>query len=198
MIRTDAIVAFHGQQGSGKSALSKFTFHLLREIVMGITIYNLKDTFSQYALTIAKDLGLDHQQKDLLAYKELQKAISCWGEEHYDKYIWSRKYMNVLSGTHSEKVVITDDIRTPMNLQALHAIADEGRQVILFRLLASEEVRRSRCSAYRENAGYTELLLERPGEGEYPLGPNLRWVDINTELPKEESEKRIRLELLTK
>lgn len=182
MISRNTVIGFHGQQGSGKSKLATFTASLLEQHSYFVGLCGIKGTFSHYAEQIASDLNMDWGGRDLLAFKELQKAISCSVEMHYKRTAWSDLFRDKILRRSVNQTLLADDIRTVMNLDALVQIA-EHRPVVLFRLLASEEVRRKRCSAFRENAGYTEELLDKPQS----LPPTFSWRDINTELPIEES-----------
>jgi hypothetical protein len=188
MLSRNPVIAFHGQQGSGKTHLTRYTEKLLLDRYFAVVNYGIKKTFEHLSLPIAESLDLDIAGKDLLAYKELQKAISCWGEQHVNANIWSdRYYIEVMLNLYNH-AVISEDIRTPMNLNALIRMAEEGRQVFLFQLQASEEVRRERCDAWRENAGYTEKPLVRP---EW-LPAGLVWQTVNTELPAGHSYATVR------
>ena len=192
MISRNTLIGFHGQQGSGKSKLTTFTASLLEQQGYSVGLYGIKSTFSCYAEKIASDLGMEWKAggKDLLAFKELLKAISCSIELHYKKSAWSDLFRDQVLQQPETQTLIADDMRTPMNFDALVQIS-EHRPVVLFRLLASEEIRRKRCSAFRENAGYTEELLEKPSS----LPTNFNWWDINTELPIEESYAAIKAAL---
>jgi len=182
------IIAFHGLQGSGKSTMSEYVEKYLSYRNIPYSRYNIKDTFDEHVQSFANDLGID-KEKDLLRYKKLQKSISCLVEE-YKPTVWSDKYYKTVKVVHPNVAIITDDIRTPMNLEALIALSNT-KPVLVFRLLASEEIRRARCSAYREGNHYTEQLLERPDE----VPEQFYWKDINTEQSLEHAFSQIDTEI---
>lgn len=181
------IIAIHGTQGAGKSSICD----LLKGRNPNYTCIAIKDSFIQYANHIIDDL----QKKTgtiatVEAHKQLSLAISTWGETYYDEQVWSTMTYDKIKSLASGDCIL-DGVRTKMNLDMLIQLSNEGQKVIFLRLLASEETRRKRVSAWRENGGYTEVLLEKP-----KVRPvNFYWHDINTENQKCVVEKQI-LELI--
>lgn len=175
-MQKNAVVAFHGQQGSGKTALTKYVESLATKLE--VFRYGIKSTFSKYATDICEDLGLETSGADLLRYKQLQLAISTWGETQVNKMIWTDKYVKEVASAFNQ-LVITDDIRTEMNVSGLLQLAEAGREVYLFALRCPEEVRRARCSAWRPEGGYTEQPLQKPTQA---LPPNFHWIEVDTSL----------------
>lgn len=180
------IIAFHGLQGSGKTTWADFVFSALEEQGYPVERYNIKDTFSYLASGIyhhERNTNLLQFLKDdqkLLAWKELQKAISTWAEK-FDKEIWSSRYSGYCMA--SQENIVTDDLRLPQNCDALLRLSNKNKKVIVFKLEASEEVRRKRCEAWRETGCVLSELLPKPED--HP--ETFHWVDINTEEPKAET-----------
>lgn len=169
------IIAFHGLQGSGKSTGCA----LIRRFYPYAVSYGIKSTFSDLADVAFEGAfgigGADLPESiRLLAYKKMQRAISCCAEE-FDANVWSNKFAEQVTGHLRDVLVLMDDCRTPQNLDALRQLSLK-RPVMLFRLQASPETRKKRCSAWRDDNSYTEQLLARPGD----IG-NIEWHDIDAE-----------------
>jgi hypothetical protein len=148
------IVAIHGLQGSGKTTLATNLLHIFTGTV---GVVSIKSSFKKYADTIMQDV---HHLLPLsaveLAHKELQRAVSTWGER-FAPHIWSRLYSAAVMESPFS-VVITDDVRTDMNIMALCKLS-ETNNVMLVRLICGEEARKARVSVWREITDYTERLL---------------------------------------
>lgn len=150
-----SIVAICGLQGSGKTTHAA----KLMELLPNVSSLNIKSSFAPLADCVAEILSDDHNiTLTKTAEKQLMLAVSTWGEMHVDEMIWSniytRKALYELE-LRDIDVVLTDDIRTKYNIQALKKLAI-GYNVIVVKLNASEEVRKSRCPTWRANGSYTE------------------------------------------
>ena len=168
------IVVFNGGQGSGKTTLAEIAKEYFKSKKIPVLYYGIKNTFTAGVDSCLESLGI---KTTLLQYKELQRAISTWGEKHVDENIWSTMYKDRVSiFTSLYGCVVTEDIRTTYNLRALRELADDNKKVILFRLIAPEEIRKKRCTAWRQEICYTEQALEKPSE----LPNSFRWIDIDT------------------
>lgn len=172
------LVALAGPQGSGKTTASDF---LKQEYPHAIR-YGIKSTFPKHISAIFEDVVRElHPQNDqLAAYKNLQRAVSTWAEKHVHPDIWSLRFQRTVLEEYREQLVIADDIRLPSNCKALDDIAKAGKKVVLFQLEASEEVRKSRASAWRE-VDYLEVPLVEM----VPRSDNFKWIKVNAELPWE-------------
>lgn len=179
------IIAFHGQQGSGKTTLvekiysgdifkahQKFSNMTYRKI-------SIKDCINIFVNPIISHPNIAPKitkDKYLSILKNLQRRISTWAEEFVDSNIWSDMYVErVHEELLTSDCILTEDIRTPMNLKALQTLSNVT-DVYLFRLVCPEEIRRERVSVWREPNSYTENLLERP----ISLPKNMVWQDLDT------------------
>ena len=171
------IIALHGLQGSAKSTISDY----LKQKHPEYFFLAVKDSFVKYVDYIINDLiQINNIDSSIEFHKSLSLAISTTCEEYYHKDVWSNMTYDMIIAKSGHCVV--DGVRTKMNLNMLQRFADSGEQVYFLKLVASEEVRKQRVSVWRDNGGYTEVLLEKPDD----LLPNFHWVEINTELSKEQ------------
>ena len=191
------LVAFSGPQGSGKTTLATEAHSVLSEAGLEVHRFGIKATFQplvsavQHALpTVAtgETLARLWTQK---AQKNLQLALSTWAEAQ-DPDIWSLAYeRGVLDNPGA---VVTDDIRTPANLQALIRLANDKVNVVLILLMAPADIRKSRVSVWRENG----LANTEDGLGPIPPGTWLKVHFLSTHfsgLSEEDSLKRSKEDL---
>lgn len=152
------VIALHGLQGSGKTTLAKGLLDRASGHECSTGVVSVKNSFGRYATTIMGDLGnLLPEHSRELAYKELQRVISTWGER-FEPHIWSNLYeKNVRDSGHA--VVLTDDVRTDMNMAALERLWLSDYNVLVVYLRCEEEVRKGRVSVWREVSDYTERML---------------------------------------
>lgn len=145
-----------GLQGSGKTTVANFLTEYLNQQHFLTTKYGIKNTFTKRILDLLESFPEDFQQKVTLGQeKELFRRISTWAEM-VDNGIWSDEYVRkVIELLKITNVVITDDIRTSYNIKALDRLSNDYK-VILFKLDCPENIRKTRCSAWREENCYTE------------------------------------------
>lgn len=150
------IIAIMGLQGSGKTTVANFLTEYLNQQHFLTTKYGIKNTFTKRILDLLESFPEDFQQKVTLGQeKELFRRISTWAEM-VDNGIWSDEYVRkVIELLKITNVVITDDIRTSYNIKALDRLSNDYK-VILFKLDCPENIRKTRCSAWREENCYTE------------------------------------------
>jgi len=136
--------------------------------------FGIKNTFTEYARAITSGLG--GKFLELASLKAMQLAIST-AAESIEPTVWSKKYLDEVVRRHeSGWSVVTDDIRTSMNLDALKQLAERPQtKVLLFILKASEECRRSRVSVWRDNGGYTEAGFDFSEPG------SVKVIEMDTE-----------------
>jgi len=165
------IYAFHGPRGSGKTTLSGWLQSHFGEAVL----VRIKDGFEKYSNFIIKDLESQNYNISLAAQKELKRRISTWAETEVDTNIWSAVMESRIDGEQPE-VSIVEDARTTYNVIALNRLAVRGFNVVLFRLIAPEDVRLRRSETPSAANDYTERLLDKPAD----LHPRFSWHDIDT------------------
>ncbi len=157
-MKTPYLFALHGPAGAGKTTVAKFLMQRYPDMLS----CNIKDSFSAYAKQIFAEVGFK-PENNLKIYKKLQLDISTAGEE-LDPKCWSDKYVAMLKFYPGH--VVTDDIRTTMNLDALQQ-ASITRSVILIVLNCPFEIRNARVSVKRDPNNYTEQYLSIPKHHKY-------------------------------
>lgn len=173
---TKTIIAIHGLQGSGKSTLAQV---LLNSISTSEYIC-IKDSFRNCAQKVwgviseyPDSFTATLRSQEALFFKELQRSISTLGER-FDPEIWSNMYKQKVLDSKS-KFIVTDDIRTPMNLSVLSELAKDHR-VLLVRLYCDESVRKDRATVWRDITDYTEVQLESGNEDLNTLDAHTVWM----------------------
>lgn len=166
------IYAFHGPRGSGKTTLSGWLQNHFDDQAL---LVRVKDGFEKYSNFIIKDLESKNHTISLSAQKELKRRISTWAETEVDTNIWSAVMEARIDGEQPD-ISIVEDARTTYNIIALNRLAVRGFQIVLFRLMAPEEVRLRRAETPAAANDYTEKLLDKPSD----LHARFAWYDIDT------------------
>lgn len=180
------VIAIHGLQGSGKTYLvNTITSMIIPNGTVAKPI-NIKGTFQPIAKMVTdyyKSIGYELNEGQM---KQLLLSISTYGEKHVDEMIWTKTWVNSVS-MNPDVYVLTDDIRTQFNIRGLRQLA-EIRKVVLFSLDVPEDIRRRRLgNKWRDNGGYTEVLMDRPSD----LPENFHWVNLNEDWTITEVKKHI-------
>lgn len=153
-----AVIAICGPQGSGKTTLANA---LIEHLGSDAVKFGIKSCFDPYVESLVSHIVGDKLVYEIpaRAKKEIQKSISVWAETYIDPYIWSRKFAYTANSLYRNHVVITDDIRTAMNFEALAGMSKE-RKIVLVSLDAPEAVRRKRLGGlFRDIHSYTEQVV---------------------------------------
>lgn len=180
------LIVLHGLQGSGKSTYSAALFDKFDKKYT-TTFINFKHSFDKMGDTLIKQIqaeikfasDLSHIEFTERHTKQAYLAISTYGEQIVDKNLWSFIYLAKLRRSLAE-VVFTDDCRVKQNIDTLMKFAEENpkTEVYLFKLSASEEIRKKRCGdTWRDNGGYTEMLQDKPEN----LPKNFKWIEVDSE-----------------
>jgi hypothetical protein len=182
------VIAFHGLMGSGKTThCTRLLIDIQRMTDLHVEVVGIKTMFNSAATALYDEVEpyLTEDQK-LLVKKKIQRTISTCAEE-FVPGVWSNKYAKTVNSAKHNAVFLTDDIRTEANIQALTELASSGNNVVLFQLEAAEDIRRKRCTAWREGDCYTEQSLKKPEQ----LSPNFEWHVLDAALPLSEMNQQI-------
>lgn len=167
------VFVFSGRQGSGKTtyaeALRKFIgLEYCKVFKFAEVIYRLHDV----CLPILQEYGVVSanikKEGDLLQILGTQYGRNLKGEN-----VWvdvTRRQVQQYLAAHSKNYVIIDDCRFENEFDAFHPVAH------MIRLTAPREVRKARCSAWRENDNHESEV----GLDNYEKNMNFDYV-INTD-----------------
>lgn len=179
------IIAIHGLQGSGKTYLVNTIITMLLPSTEKYKYINIKSTFMALADLLTdqyKSMGYELNEAQR---KQLLLGVSTFGEQHVDEMIWTKAWVRAASLTGD--IVVVDDIRTEFNIRGLREIS-EIRPVILFKLDVPEEIRRRRLGPkWRDNGGYTEVLMKRPSD----LPKNFQWIELTEDWTLSDIKKHL-------
>lgn len=169
--KINPVIGIHGLQGSGKTYLTNIISTMILKPNES-ELLNIKSSFMPIVEDVVRGYKEIGYELDAAQMKQLCLSVSTFGEIYVDDMIWTNEWVRKVSCKH--KWIINDGIRTNFNLMGLNSLS-EIRPVIIFKLDVPESVRRSRLgNKYRENGGYTEVLLEKPEK----LPENFTWVEL--------------------
>lgn len=161
------IIGIHGKQGAGKSSLASnlkeaieriWGYQVLRLSYAG-PVYDIHDLIQEYL----EQYGVERVPKK----GPLLQSVGDIGRNLYSPNFWVDLLEKSVAKVHIQShdnpvVVIVDDVRYPNEAGLLKTLAkamDAGTALI--RLHAPEEVRKGRCSNWRENTTHSsEVALD--------------------------------------
>lgn len=157
------IVLISGKQGSGKTATADTLKEKLED--NNITVFCNKFAAPLYemhdgVLAVLEKYGI---KRDIVKDGPLLQVLGTdWGRNTVDKDIWVKCIQNWYNDKpHPDMfsngiVYLIDDMRFKNEFNAF-----EGDEVLKIRLECSEEVRKARCSMWRENSNHqSEIDLD--------------------------------------
>lgn len=184
------IFVFSGKQGSGKSTYAT----ALKEILgrdkcvlfkFAEVIYSLHDV----CLPILKSYGII--PKDVTKEGQLLQVLGTeYGRKCLGENVWAdalKRKVDAYLSEHSKRIAIIDDCRFENEFDTFHPVA------YMIRLRADKEIRKARCSAWREN----DTHISETGLDDYESSNNFDAI-IDTDGLTEDTQPKKQLEYLLK
>ena len=157
------IIAISGKMGSGKTTLAESLVEKYAGVHLKFAdpLYRMHEAIRN----ILDDYGYIMKPKD---GKLLQLLGTEWGRETLGQNIWAdltenriKQEIDDSEELEQEAFIVVDDLRFDNELNLFKSIQDPRFKIIKIRLEASEEIRRERCSDWRENTAHpSEIGLD--------------------------------------
>jgi dephospho-CoA kinase len=161
---TNTIILLSGKQGSGKTTLMNMLSYTLSNTLGMKTmtthvangVYKVADTIYDAILRPQSERGKD---------RKMLQTIAEYYKTKYGEQFWiDQTLKDVIRFFEVERsdYVCIDGIRFPYEIETVRNIgSSKGYRVIVINLTCSEEVRRSRCSAYGNDIHISEVALDQ-------------------------------------
>lgn len=172
------IVLLSGKQGSGKTTLQKELAELIyHRQKIGVTFVNFADILYQMHDAVLEVLHQYWPKRDLIKDGPLLQMLGTdWGRKTIDQDIWVKCLKNKIdkmNRSSDRTITIVGDCRFENEFQAFPG-------ALRIRLLAQEDVRKARCSMWRDNTKHpSETGLDKHSDdGKFDLYIDTGSIDI--------------------
>lgn len=160
---TNTIILLSGKQGSGKTTLmNMLSYTLSNTLGMKTMTTHVANGVYKVADTIYD--ALLRPQNERAKDRKLLQTIAEYYKTKYGEQLWIDQILKDVIRffeVEGNNYVCIDGIRFPYEIEAVRNIgSSKGYRVIVINLTCSEEVRRSRCTAYGNDIHISEIALD--------------------------------------